>query len=114
MQSIWLHIDNIARYDQGPIITISLGHPRVYYDLTPALLQNPKARPLRVEAREGSIFIMDGSSRLEWAHGLPYSIRSTNGKLKYTIMFKCDKFRSVNPVYNKILDHTVTSSGIVC
>lgn len=111
---IWLHIDNVARYDQGPIITVSLGHPRVYYDIAPVLIKNPKARPLRINGSEGSVFIMDGAMRMQWSHGLPYDVESPSGKLKYTIMFKCDKFRELNPVYDKTLDHQITSSGIIC
>ena len=111
---IWLHIDNIARYDQGPIVTVSIGQPYVYYDMTPAILPNKLAVPLRFVSTEGSILIMDGSSRMEWSHGLPYGVSSPDGKRKYTIMFKCDKFRTIHPIYNKVLDHTVTSSGEVC
>jgi hypothetical protein len=111
---IWLHIDNIARSDQGPIITISIGPKQVYYDFTPALVENKNAKPLRYIAPEGSIFIMDGPSRMEWTHGLPYNVPTIDNKIKYTIMIKCDKFRNLNPKYNKILDHYITHSGSVC
>ena len=109
---IWLHIDNIARYDQGPIITISVGQPKVTYDMTPVILDNKDAKPLRITTDEGCMIIMDGSSRMEWTHGLPYDIEPHNGKLKYTVMFKCNKFREEKPRFNKILNHTITSSGV--
>lgn len=109
-----LHIDNIADYDQGPIITISIGPEFVYYDMTPTLLNDHRAFPLRFCATQGSIMIMDGSSRMEWAHALPYKVPSLENKQKYTIFFKCHKFRRIHPRYNKILNAKITSSGIVC
>ena len=113
-QGLDLHIDNIALYDQGPIITISIGPPYVYYDMTPAILPNKKATPLRFASTEGSIFIMDGSSRMEWAHGLPHNVPQEHNKQKFTILLKCDRFRHLNPVYNKVLQHKITSSKRVC
>ena len=83
---IWLHIDNVSRYDRGPIATVSLGPPDVTYDLTPSLAE--AGAPIRVRMREGDLVVMDGRSRMEWAHGLPYGLPS----YKYTIMFKCDHF----------------------
>lgn len=112
---IWLHIDNVARYDQGPIITLSFGPEHTYYDFTPTLIED--GEPMRIEINQGDIVVMDGSSRMEWSHGLPYGMeyeKTKNKKTKYTIMFKCDKFKEVNKKYNKILDTNIYSSGVIC
>jgi len=109
-----LHLDNIKKRDQGPIITVSIGHPFVIYDMTPVILDNKLAKPLRFIAKEGSIFVMDGSSRMEWAHGLPFNVPSNDGKLKHTIIFKFHKFKELNPIYNKELDYNITLSGKIC
>ena len=39
-RGIWMHIDNIARYDQGPIITTNVGPEYTYYDLSPSLVHD--------------------------------------------------------------------------
>ena len=111
---IWLNIDNIERSGQGPICTVSIGPPVVYYDLTPALVEDKKARPLRVVAPQGSLIIMDGPSRMEWAHGLPFGVPIKGGKIKYTLTFKCESFHTLSPVYNKLLDHKITLSKEGC
>lgn len=117
---IWLHIDNVARYDQGPIMTISIGPKITYVDFVPSLLYDLKLddshdeyyKPLRFEINEGQLLIMDGSSRMEWAHGLPYNVPYE--KTKYTLMFKCDKFSEQRKITNKILNTTITTSKNLC
>lgn len=101
---IWLHVDNVARYDRGPIMTTSLGPEKVIYDLTPTLLEDGKA--MRVEFDEGDVAIMDGPARMDWAHGLPYGI----DKYKYTIMFKCDHFKSRQVGYQDIIGTKIYQS----
>jgi alkylated DNA repair dioxygenase AlkB len=98
---IWLHIDNVARYDRGPIVTISLGPPDVTYDLTPTLTD--KGVPIRVRMREGDLVIMDGRSRMEWAHGVPYGLET----YKYTVMFKCDHLTEHVVGYQPILQTNI-------
>lgn len=107
---IWPHIDNVARYDQGPIATVSVGPPRVYYDMTPTLCASESNMPIRVEFREGDLAIMDGSARMEWAHGLPSYVPAS--KIKYSILFKFDCFGATSRTYNEILDDYVVTSGV--
>ena len=110
---IWLHVDNVARYDQGPIITMSIGPEKIYFDLTPSLLfKNKELVPIRVELNNGDLVVMDGSSRIEWAHGLPYNSPYT--KTKYSILFKFDKFGEQNKFYNDTLDTYISTSKILC
>lgn len=111
---IWLHIDNVARYDQGPIITVSIGPDKIYYDLTPTLLyeKDKSLKPIRVEIDNGDIVVMDGSSRMEWAHGLPFNMNYD--KTKYSILLKFDKFGEYNKIYNDTLDTYITTSKLLC
>jgi len=110
---IWMHIDNVARYDQGPIVTISIGPEKIYYDFTPTLLfKNPKLKPIRIEVENGDLVIMDGSSRMEWAHGLPYDVPFD--KTKYTIMLKADKFGAEHLIRNDILKVDITTTKRLC
>lgn len=105
---IWLHIDNIKRYNQGPIITLNIG-PKFYYnDFAPSLLNRDK-NPIRIKIDQGSLLITDGSARMEWSHGIPFNV--PNDKFKYTIMFKCDNFNPKNVGYNKILDTPIVESS---
>jgi len=86
--AIWQHLDNIARYDRGPIITASLGPSVVYYDLAPTLVHDPSAFPIRVKFQEGQLAAMDGVSRMQFAHGLPCDAFKDEHKI--SILFKMD------------------------
>jgi len=86
--AIWQHLDNIARYDRGPIITASLGPKVVYYDLAPTLIHDEKAFPIRVKFHEGVLAAMDGPARMQFAHGLPLDAFKTEHKI--SILFKMD------------------------
>lgn len=110
---IWLHIDNIARYEGGPIITLGLGPEYSYYDFAPSLLSDREdLKPIRFKIRRGDIAIMDGSARMEWSHGLPYE--TPYKEIKYTIMIKCNRLGVINERYNKVLDTTFTTSAQLC
>jgi alkylated DNA repair dioxygenase AlkB len=98
---IWLHIDNVARYDRGPIATVSLGPPDVTYDFTPTLTD--VGAPIRVRMREGDLAVMDGRARMEWAHGLPYGLKAH----KYTVMFKCDHLTEHVVGYQPVLQTNI-------
>jgi alkylated DNA repair dioxygenase AlkB len=101
---IWLHIDNVARYDQGPIATTSLGPEEVVYDLTPALAEETDA--IRVQFRRSDLAILDGRARMEWAHGIPQG----SHKGKFTIMFKCDRLSDTVVGYQNILKTPIYQS----
>ena len=111
---IWLHIDNVARYkDEGPICGLSIGPKFSYMDFAPSLLhkEEPKLIPIRAKIPQGIIYSMDGSSRMEWSHGLPFD--TPYEKNKYTIMIKCNKFNiDGNKSFNKILNTEIVESKI--
>ena len=83
---LWLHVDNVARTDGVPICTVSIGPSDVNVDFVPVrLLDRTKSKfPMRLNLNEGDMLMMQGESRYEWAHGIPYGL----GSEKYTIMFK--------------------------
>jgi alkylated DNA repair dioxygenase AlkB len=83
-QGLWLHVDNVARTDGGPVCTISLGPPDVNVDFVPLLEPTAARQPLRINIDEGETLIMEGESRFDWAHGIPYGLNDD----KYTVMFK--------------------------
>lgn len=112
-RGIWMHIDNIARYDQGPIITTNVGPDYTYYDLSPSLVHdNPKNKFIRVKISKGMYVVMDGPSRIEWAHGLPSNVPYK--KIKYSILLKFNKFDESECKYNKTLDTDICYSKVVC
>jgi alkylated DNA repair dioxygenase AlkB len=90
---LWLHVDNVARTDGGPVCTISLGPPDVNVDFVPLLEPTATRQPLRININEGETLIMQGESRFDWAHGIPYGLDDD----KYTVMFKFN----VIPQYEK-------------
>ena len=111
---IWLHIDNVARYkDEGPICGLSIGPKYSYMDFAPSLIfkEEPNLVPIRVKIPQGFIYSMDGSSRMEWSHGLPFD--TPYERNKYTIMIKCNKFNlNGNKKYNKILNTEIIESKL--
>lgn len=94
-RGLGLHADNIIRYDvEGPVCVISVGPEFSYIDFAPSAIhiENPKLTPLRIKIPEGSMYIMDGVSRLEWSHGIPFD--SGFSKTKFSIMFKFSRLKN--------------------
>jgi hypothetical protein len=93
--SLGFHFDNILRYNiEGPICVISIGPEYSYLDLAPSntYKTNSNLSPLRIKLPQGSMYIMDGESRLDWSHAIP---GDTNfSKTKFSIMFKCSRFKN--------------------
>ena len=104
---LWLHVDNVARTDGGLITTISLGPPDVNVDFVPLLHPSPQKQPIRININEGDMLIMQGESRLEWAHGIPYGLPTK----KYTVMFKLNNLPGLSKQvgYSKLLDTPMCS-----
>ena len=99
---LWLHVDNVARTDGGLIATISLGPPDVNIDFVPILQPSPEKQPSRINIDEGEMLVMQGESRLEWAHGIPYGLPTK----KYTVMFKVNNLPGLSKQvgYSGLLD----------
>jgi hypothetical protein len=84
---IWLHVDNLERTDGGPICTINIGPPDINIDFVPVMHSSSGESsliPFRANMNEGDMLMMQGESRYEWAHGIPYGLNAE----KYTIVFK--------------------------
>ena len=108
-----LHMDNVIRYDtEGPICVISIGPDYSYIDLVPTIihLTNDNLTPVRIKLPEGSMYIMDGLSRLEWSHAIPYDSEYT--KIKFSIMFKCSRFPKFTTKQSQVLDTEVYESSL--
>lgn len=99
---LWLHVDNVARTDGVPICTISIGPPDVNVDFVPVVVPNATKIPMRLNLNEGDMLMMQGESRYEWAHGIPYGL----GSEKYTVMFKFNRMEEKIKVvgYSHLLD----------
>lgn len=98
---LWLHVDNVARTD-GLITTISLGPPDVNADFVPLLHPSPERQPVRINLNEGDMLVMQGESRWEWAHGIPYGLPTE----KYTVMIKLNNLPGLSKQvgYSRLLD----------
>ena len=84
---IWMHIDNLLRSD-STVFTVGIGR-NVVYDAT-RIIGREKESPislLRTHNPEGTMMVMDGAARYEWAHGVPYDSKKRNGT-KYTIILR--------------------------
>ena len=58
MSGIWVHLDNVARTDGGPIATINIGPPTVDCDFMPSLVRDKV--PCRIRLRETNMLVMRG------------------------------------------------------
>lgn len=79
------HIDNIVRTQgsTGPVFTMSLGGGGVkYMDMLP-VIEHWKD-PLRISTLVTSVIMIDGESRMEWAHAIP----EDDPTERWTITFK--------------------------
>ena len=110
---IEVHMDNVMRTNRGPIITVNIGPPTVFFDLIPVLQCEERHYPIRVRLRQGDLCIMDGASRVNWAHAIPYGAKYSK-QYKFTILLLFNKFRELNPVFNPVLDIEVTESSTAC
>lgn len=88
-KGIELHVDNVMRSNGGPILTVTVGPPKVLFDLIP--LEEPGRESIRIEIENGEGITMDGESRYTWAHAIPHG-QDYGGKPKYTILFLCNQF----------------------
>ena len=82
---IWMHLDNLNRSD-ATAFTVGVGRECVY-DMAPVLahLNDRDANSMmRVRFPKGALAVMDGRSRYQWSHGVPYGMDG----VKYTFVFK--------------------------
>ena len=95
---LYAHLDLLRRGD-GPVITMSLGADYNIYDMIP-LKENKDT--LRVYFPKGSLVVLNGEARYEWAHSLPYDLEYGNNDVRYSIIFLVHNFQSVKKIRSNI------------
>lgn len=78
-----------CRYENGPIVRVSVGRSVVEHDLIPAI-SDPSCvgqeHPVRLEVSEGVMVCMDGPARMRYSHGHPRA----SEKAWFTLTFLLD------------------------
>lgn len=103
------HIDNMVRVggSVGPVFTMSLGGSDVkHMDMFPTIEHWMK--PQRIITPIGSIILMDGISRIEWAHGIP----EMDPTERWTIMIKFRQISDIKVKYCQKLDMDIFESPL--
>jgi len=95
---LYSHID-LLKKGNGPIITMSLGSNYNVYDMIP-LKDNLKT--IRVYFPMGSIVVLNGEARYEWAHSLPYDLKYNENQTRYSILFYMHNFSSTKKTFSNI------------
>lgn len=105
-RGIKLHLDNVTRTTGGPIITMNVGPEYIYIDLVSVVSDDDPSYRVRVD--KGELLLMDGASRLHYAHALPYGFRYN--KPKYTVLFLFDKFAELDKKHSDYFDVDISKS----
>jgi len=101
------HIDNMVRSggSVGPVFTMSLGGSHVkHMDMFPTI--EHWIKPQRISTPIGSIILLDGISRMEWAHGIP----EMDPTERWTIMIKFRQISDIKVKYSRKLDMDIFES----
>lgn len=93
-----MHIDKFRRAN-GPIITMSVGAPVFVYDMFN--VTHDKIEPMRIYFKDGNVILMDGSSRVEYAHGLPFGFKYGNDNNRYGFIWLLPKFQVLEKRFSK-------------
>jgi hypothetical protein len=108
-RGLFPHIDQYFK-NNGPLFISSYGPSHYYYDMIP-VNNNLNKYPLRIEIPECDIVIMEGSSRYEWLHSVPFN--SVN-QVRYCIVIICHKYTPLYPYYSTLYNHKFMVSNIPC
>jgi hypothetical protein len=92
-----MHIDKFRRAN-GPIVTTSVGADVYVYDMFD--VTKTPIQPTRTYFKEGDIILMDGLSRVEYAHGLPSNFVYDNSKNRYALIWLMPKFRVIDKYFS--------------
>jgi hypothetical protein len=79
------HIDTVHIFGDtlGPIFTVAMGDSEKMLDLLPILLPDDR-KPVRLFSQPNEIMVMDGESRILWAHAKPWGYTPE----QFTLVFK--------------------------
>ena len=80
-----------CRYENGPVVHVCAGRSLIYHDLAPTLPDpsEPDGGPIRLALPEGVMLVLDGASRVRYAHGFPAWMDDGSFWLNLTFMLDC-------------------------
>lgn len=80
-----------CRYENGPVVHVCVGRALIHHDLAPTLLDpsEPDGGPIRLALTEGAMLVLDGTSRIRYAHGFPAWLDDGSAWLNLTFMLDC-------------------------
>jgi hypothetical protein len=101
------HIDNITYTTGGPIYAAGIGPTSSLFDMIPATVDGI---PVRLEVTELSAVRMQGESRFQWSHAIPFGFDG----IKFTILFRLDMLANTRMTLDPFLQvHLPSSTGVV-
>jgi len=101
------HVDNITYTSGGPIYAAGIGPASSFFDMIPVTIDGT---PVRFEVTELSAVRLQGESRFQWSHAIPFGL---NG-VKFTILFRLDMLANTPMKLDPFLKvHLPNSSGVV-
>ena len=96
-------------YDSGPILTIGVGKPHIFHDLSPILIpEKEMLTPVRVMVPEGVMMVMDGYAKSCYGHGYAVGDRD---KLEETVFYSINFY--MDSMRETLLLGYVTETGDV-
>ena len=98
------HIDNITYTTGGPIYAAGIGPASSLFDMIPATVDGI---PVRLEVTELSAVRLQGESRFQWSHAIPFGF---NG-IKFTILFRLDMLANTQMKLDPFLQAHLPSSS---
>ena len=106
------HIDNITYTTGGPIYAVGIGPVSSLFDMIPATVDD--GIPVRLEVSELSAVRLEGESRFQWSHAIPFGFSG----VKFTILFRLDMLENTRMKLDPFLQvhlptATTTEDGVV-
>jgi hypothetical protein len=85
------HVDTVFMFKGtlGPIFTVAMGPSEKMLDLLPIFMPDTY-RPMRLFSQPNEIMMMDGESRVLWAHSKPWNVPHD----QFTLVFKFPELRT--------------------
>lgn len=96
------HIDNIAGslgFEVGPLVSIAVGQGEKYLDMLPTVTNDRSLKPVRITVNQGDVIVMDGPSRLEWSHSVPFG----HSHVMYSLLLKFKTLDKIPAYKNSFL-----------
>lgn len=80
-----------CRYENGPMVFAAIGQSVVFHDLVPSLADTSTADdgPVRLSVPEGVMLVLDGASRVRYAHGTPAGLCALDSRFNLIFLMDC-------------------------